>query len=99
MRSTKRQPASLRQPNERRRHNTAGRKARSAALLVGSTPGTRTNVQSAGSKACNSRQTAAVLAQPHTLPRANRSRSQGRCSSGKKRARKGEQEKGTRIVS
>src|SRR5207249_9452796 len=50
MRSTNRQPASLLQPNERFRHSTALRNARSAALLVGSTPCSRANVHSADRK-------------------------------------------------
>jgi glycerol-1-phosphate dehydrogenase [NAD(P)+] len=39
--STNRRPPSQWQPNDRRRHSTAGRNVRSAALLVGSTPSTR----------------------------------------------------------
>src|SRR5439155_13744662 len=68
IRSTNRHPASLWHPNDRRRHNTAGRTARSAALLVGSTPPTQANVHNAGSNRSRFVQTTSVLAQPHTVP-------------------------------
>jgi hypothetical protein len=47
-RSMKRSPSSLRVPWESLRWMTGPRSERSAALLVGSTPGAVTNVQSAG---------------------------------------------------
>jgi transposase len=46
-RSTNRLPASLSDPKLHFRHSTAGRKARSATLLLGSTPSTHAKVHSA----------------------------------------------------
>src|SRR5215213_5333457 len=54
-RSAKRLPPSLSDPKLPLRHNTAGRKARSATLLVGSTPSTRAQVHSAGHHFVSSR--------------------------------------------
>ena len=47
-RSANRQPAPLSEPKLPLRHKTAGRRARSDTLLVGSTPSTRAKVHSAG---------------------------------------------------
>src|SRR5262249_54763996 len=46
IRSTKRLPLLLCVPNDFRRHSTARRNGRSASLLVGSTPSSRTKVHS-----------------------------------------------------
>ncbi len=47
MRATNSLPVALCVPKDFRRHKTARRKGRSALLFVGSTPSTRTKVQSA----------------------------------------------------
>ena len=54
MRSTKRQPPSLWQPNDPLRHNIAGRNIRLAKLFVGSIPSWSTNVHIAASTANSS---------------------------------------------
>ena len=69
MRSTKRLPAALWVPQHPLRRRTAGLRARPAALCVGSTSGTSTNVQRAGARASRARPVAAVLACPHPAPR------------------------------
>ena len=56
-------PASLCEPKLFLRHKTAGRSARSAALLVGSMPGVVTNAQNAGSTFNSCRQVRTVFAQ------------------------------------
>ena len=72
-RSTNRQPSALREPKHRLRHSTAGRNARSAALLVGSTPSTRLNVHSASHWSSSSRLKLAILG--YRLPDPTRSNS------------------------
>src|SRR3972149_3474777 len=72
MRSANRLPAALWLPKLPLRHRTPGGSARSAALLVGSTPGIRTNVQRAGARARISRYVAAVGAWRPRLPSQSR---------------------------
>src|SRR5437870_5691554 len=76
----KRQPASLWPPNDPLPLITAGRNARSAALLVGSTPCCRANVPSAGSRFITSAPVVAVLAQLLSLPNSSHVRTRGRHS-------------------
>src|SRR3954467_15280461 len=64
-RSTKRLPAALWVPKLPLRQSTAGRIACSAALLVGSTPGTVTKVHNAGHSFSKAVQKFAVFSQPH----------------------------------
>lgn len=74
IRSTKRLPASLCVPNDVRRHITARRSARSARLFVGSTPSTRTNVQSASPSERICRHVPLVLACAQSLPASSNAR-------------------------
>jgi hypothetical protein len=60
-RSPNRLPASLSDPKLPFRQSTAGRKAHSAPLLVGSTPSTRANVHRAGHHLLSSPQSAAAV--------------------------------------
>jgi len=78
-RSASRLPAALWVPKLLRRQSTAGRNGRSAAVFVGSTPGTSTNVQRAGASASTSRQVAAVLACRHAAPRHSHASTRRRC--------------------
>ena len=60
--------AALFEIDQRTRQITGWRKARSAALFVGSTPGAVTNDQSAGSSAIKRRHVAAVLSSGQDKP-------------------------------
>src|SRR3954470_9611778 len=71
-RSTNRLPCGLSVPPLVLRHNTPCRSARSALLLVGSTPSTATNVHSHCSWASSSLHVPSVLPQPYVCPRRNR---------------------------
>ena len=68
MLSTNREPAALCVPKRPLRHNTPGRIARSAALVVGSTPATCTKVHNAWRRFRMSRHVPAVLGPPQRLP-------------------------------
>src|SRR3954452_5704489 len=60
-RSANRLPAALSDPKLPLRHSTTGRSARSATLLVGSTPSTRVKVHRADHHFLSSRQSPAAL--------------------------------------
>jgi len=68
-RSANRLPASLSEPKLPFRHRTAGRRARSDTLLVGSTPTIRAKVHSAGHHFVSSRHNAAALRSGFSCPR------------------------------
>src|SRR5215212_3300956 len=68
-RSTNRLPASLSEPKLPLRHSTAGRKARSETLFVGSTPPTRAKVHSAAHHLVSSRHNPAALWSAFSCPR------------------------------
>jgi hypothetical protein len=68
-RSANRLPASLSDPKLPLRHSTAGRRARSAPLLVGSTPSARAKVHSAGHHFLNCRHSAAAFLSGLSCPR------------------------------
>ena len=78
IRSTNRLPASLSVRPLVRRQITACRKARSAALLVGSTPSTRVKVYKQRQSRSNLAQVVAVLGQAHAAPRSKVKRTIGR---------------------
>src|SRR3954467_7994999 len=67
-RSAKRLPAWLSEPKLPLRHSTAGRRARSDTLLVGSTPSSRAKVHSAGHHWLSSRHSAAALGSGCSCP-------------------------------
>src|SRR5207248_5084037 len=69
--STKREPSALCVPKLPLRQSTPGRIDRSAALLVGSTPSTCTNVHSASRRFRMSWHVPAVLGTPLRLPATN----------------------------
>src|SRR5207237_7889110 len=71
-RSANRLPASLSAPKLPLRHNTAGRRARSDTLLVGSTPSTRAKVHSARHHFLSSRHNPAALRSALSSPRRRR---------------------------
>ena len=64
-------PAWLSEPKLPLGHSTAGRRARSDTLLVGSTPSTRAKVHSPAHHLSNSRQSAAALRSELSCPRPN----------------------------
>src|SRR5919199_1665542 len=67
-RSANRLPASLSDPKLPLRQSTAGRRARSARLLVGSTPSTREKVHRAGHHLLSSRHKPAALPSALSCP-------------------------------
>src|SRR4051812_37930668 len=69
--SANRLPASLLEPILPLRHSTAGRRARSATLLVGSTPSTRAKIHSARHHLLSSRHSAAAFRSGFSCPRRN----------------------------
>jgi hypothetical protein len=71
IRSTKMFPLVLSAPKQPLRHKTAGRKACSAALLVGSIPSTITNVHNAGSSFLTSLQNARTIHDGSVVPRSD----------------------------
>jgi len=71
IRSTNWLPVVLLVLSDLRRHSTALRSGRSAALLVGSTPGTFTNDQSAASTFRMLRQVRSVFSCPASVPARN----------------------------
>ena len=69
--SVNREPLSLWLPKHPLRHRTAPRKALSARLLVGSTPGTKAKVSNAGQSFKRLRHRASALGSPQEAPRRN----------------------------